>query len=227
MSLLIEHLRSFNRKERFAVLRETLGFDPDTPRLDDDFRKRLTSCIGVDVPQPVFLAMDYHLDWIELALHLTRNPQIRLQRPFESPAPERINENQQDVDLLLAFDEACEGRQVTHLVMIEAKAYLSWDNPQLNCKAKRLRKIFGDDGSSHDPIVPRFVLMTAHEPEKIDTKIWPAWMRKGETPFLLRYDLPRRLEITRCTNEGNPSEDGTHLRLRRTPRRNARSAHTK
>ena len=31
MSLVIEALRSFDRKERFAVLREALGFDPEFP----------------------------------------------------------------------------------------------------------------------------------------------------------------------------------------------------
>ena len=125
------------------------------------------------MPKRVFLATDYHLDWIELALHRTRNPELRPGKHFRNPAPGRINETQQDADLLVAFEGDREGRRVTHLVLIEAKAYLSWDNLQLKCKAKRLGKIFGDNGSRYDTAEPRFVLMTAHEPRNIRTGCWP------------------------------------------------------
>ena len=54
MSALIEHLRSFNRKERFILLREALGSDT----LGDAFRRRLGDCIGVPVPADAFVAMD-------------------------------------------------------------------------------------------------------------------------------------------------------------------------
>ena len=223
MSLLIQYLRCFDRKERFAVLREALGFDAETPCLAEDFRRALSGCIGVCVPQRAFLATDYHLDWIELALHRTRHPEIGAGHVFSNPAPERINENQQDVDLLVAFEGERASRQVTHLVMIEAKAYLSWDNRQFRCKAKRLGKIFGDNCGRLGTVEPRFVLMTAHEPRKIDTRCWPEWTRKGKDPVLLRYDLPDRLEVTRCSEDGNSSQEGSHLCLTRTPPRQARS----
>ena len=45
MSTLIEHLRSFNRKERFILLRRTLG--RDTFQLDGSFRERLGQELGV------------------------------------------------------------------------------------------------------------------------------------------------------------------------------------
>ena len=223
MSRLIEQLRWFDRKERFAVLRDALGFHPETPCLHEDFLSRLARCIDVDVPKRVFLAMDYHLDWIELALHRTQYPELQPGKNFRNPAPDRINENQQDSDLLVAFEGDREGRRVTHLVLIEAKAYLSWDNRQLKCKAKRLGKIFGENGSCYDAVEPHFVLMTAHEPKKVRTGCWPDWTRNGKDPFLLRYDLPGRLEVTRCSEDGKPSRDGTHLSLHTTPQRNARS----
>ena len=59
MSRDIEILRSLDRKERFAVLRETLGFDRTAPELGEGFRTRLSSCIGVPVPAKAFAAMDY------------------------------------------------------------------------------------------------------------------------------------------------------------------------
>lgn len=223
MSLLIQNLRCFDRKERFAVLREVLGFDEETPCLAEDFRRALSGCIGVCVPKHTFLATDYHLDWIELALHRTRHPEIGAGHVFGNPAPDRINENQQDVDLLVTFVGNRGSRQVTHLVMIEAKAYLSWDNRQLKSKAKRLGKIFGDNCCRRDAVEPRFVLMTAHEPRKIDTRSWPGWTRKGKDPFLLRYNLPRRLEVTRCSEDGDSSQEGSHLLLTHTPPRQARS----
>ena len=77
MSRVIEMLRYLDRKERFAVLREALGFDRETPRLDDGFRNELSKSIGISVPERAFLAADYHLDWIELALHLARRPDVR------------------------------------------------------------------------------------------------------------------------------------------------------
>ncbi len=81
MSRLIEHLRSLDRKERFAVLHDALGFHPEAPRLDEGFREKLATCIGRPVPAYAFLAMDYHLDWIRLALYLAENPHIQPETP--------------------------------------------------------------------------------------------------------------------------------------------------
>ena len=164
------------------MLRDVLGFHPQMPCLDDDFLSRLADCLDVDVPKRAFLAMDYHLDWIELALHRTRYPGLQPGTHFRNPAPDRINDNQQDSDLLVAFEGDRESRPVTHLVLIEAKAYLSWDNRQLKCKAERLGKIFGGNGCRYEAIEPHLVLMTAHEPKSICTAGWPDWTRNGKDP---------------------------------------------
>ena len=124
MSQVIQALRSFDRKERFAVLREVLRFDSETPRLDRRFREKLSDCIGVSVPEHAFLAMDYHLDWIDVALYLVSKQGIRPKTPFPNERSPNINENQQDVDLLIAFEADGTGEASTHLVHIEAKAYL-------------------------------------------------------------------------------------------------------
>ena len=111
MSDLITHLRSFNRKERFILLREALG--TDTFCLDDAFRERLGNLLGVTVPADAFVAMDYHLDWLQMALFLaaTSSP------PSSIPNDDLFKANQEDVDLLVAFDDAA----TTHLVLLEAK----------------------------------------------------------------------------------------------------------
>ena len=214
---IIEHLRSLDRKERFAVLRDALGFDVKTPCLDRDFCERLGKCIGVDVPERAFLAMDYHLDWIQIAFHLDANSDIESGRPFLKPDFGDINRDQEDIDLLVAFESKDAGRVVTHLVLIEAKAYLSWTNKQLNSKVGRLCEIFGDDGERHEAVKPHFVLMTGRLSGDIHAVSWPNWMKNSGNPRWLEYNLPARTKVTRCTDGGRPYQKGTHLRLDNVP----------
>ena len=69
MSRIIKHLKSFNRKERFILLKRALG--PEAFRLDCEFRKELGDEIGVPIPDCAFVAMDYHLDWLQVAMYFT------------------------------------------------------------------------------------------------------------------------------------------------------------
>ena len=66
-----------------------------------------------------------------------------------------------------------DNKVVTHLALIEAKAYLNWNNPQLKRKAKRSGEIFGSNGKRYETVQPHFVLMTNYVPEKIHTDGWP------------------------------------------------------
>lgn len=214
MSQVIEILRSLDRKERFAVLRDALGFDDCAPVLETDFRYRLSNCIDVAVPEKALVAMDYHLDWIEIALHLAEDPGLELEKPFRSPAAEGINRNQQDIDLLVAFDAAGANGSATHLVFIEAKAYLHWTNGQLDRKTGRLGLIFGDDGTRRGVAKPHFVLMTGRVSSNIRTGEWPGWMKDPEgNPFWLEYCLPGRRKVTRCGPDGKRDKCGGWLRL--------------
>ena len=91
------------------------------------------------VPADAFVAMDYHLDWIQMALYLARTPDPPRPIPKEAvlgDGQKNINENQMDVDLLVAFDEGA----TTHLVLVEAKMETGWTNQQLCSKATRLRQ---------------------------------------------------------------------------------------
>ena len=214
MTQVIEMLRSLDRKERFAVLREALGLDDNAPVLNAGFRDRLSACIDVAVPKTAFIAMDYHLDWIEIALHLADDPGIDLEKPFESPAADRINRNQQDVDLLVAFNAPEPSGPVTHLVLIEAKAYLYWTNSQLKGKTKRLGLIFGDDGTRRGVVKPHFVLMTGSVSPNIRTCEWPEWTKDSQgNPFWVEYCLPERRKVTRCAPHGKRDKRGAWLRF--------------
>ncbi|MDE0373914.1 MAG: hypothetical protein OXI73_15410 [Rhodospirillales bacterium] len=214
MSQAIEILRSLDRKERFAVLRDALGFDDHAPVLDPDFRDRLRACINVPVPETAFVAMDYHLDWIQIALHLAEGSGIDLDKPFKSPAADQINRNQQDIDLLVAFDAAGTNGPTTHLVMIEAKAYLHWTNGQLDSKTRRLGQIFGDDALRRGILKPHFVLMTGRVSPNIRPCGWPRWTKDGQgSPFWLEYSLPVRRKVTRCGPDGKRDKSGAWLRF--------------
>jgi len=220
MSRVIEILRSLDRKERFAVLREALGFDPTAPELGEGFRTRLSSCIGVPVPANALVAMDYHLDWIQLALHLTKISGIDPKTAFVNPGFEDFNADQEDIDLLLAFDNGDAEQPLTDLVLIEAKAYLPWTNRQLASKTERLRDIFGEDGKRAGVVDPHFVLMTDRRSDNIQSCNWPDWTTDGNgNPFWLEYDLPDRCKVTRCDAGGKPDKNGGRLRLDTVPRR--------
>ena len=62
---LIELLESFNRKERYFLIRQAVGGF----KLSDEFRRELGNATGLAIPQDAFAAMDYHLDWLTAALH--------------------------------------------------------------------------------------------------------------------------------------------------------------
>lgn len=66
---LIDRLRCFNAKERYWVVRHALGqFHPS-----DAFMREAANAAGVPAPgesahSAVYLAMDYHLNWLHAAL---------------------------------------------------------------------------------------------------------------------------------------------------------------
>ena len=203
MSALIEHLRAFNRKERFFLLSHALGVS--TFRLDNGFREALGDEIGLSIPDDAYVAMDYHLDWLQIALYLADKP--------EPPEPIRneglIKANQEDIDLLVAFD----GAATTHLVLLEAKMETSWTNKQLKSKAQRLSRIF-DDRTRSKFAVPSFVLMSPRMPQRVITDDWPDWMKPGGELQWLELPRPKDLrKVTRCTAEGKQSKGGRFVRV--------------
>ena len=225
MSDTIDYLRLLNRKERFYLLREALG--ESTFRLADRFRTELASCLSaslngaVSIPHQAFVAMDFHLDWIAIAFHLaTQGPQSA--RRYEFPIDGISNDGrflgtQQDVDLLIAFRDGA----TLHLVMIEAKGDTDWRNDQLDAKAERLYRIFGDEHPRAEPVAPHFVLMSPARPKSLTKKGWPSWMMRNGEPLWLPLPLPDDLvKVTRYDPDpdGGP-ESYRYLRVNRIGRR--------
>ena len=207
MSDLITHLRSFNRKERFILLQEALG--ADTFCLDDDFRKRLGEAVGVTIPADAFVAMDYHLDWIQMSLYLAATPAPP--SPIPNDNDDLFKANQEDVDLLVAFDSAA----TTHLVLVEAKMETRWTNSQLRSKAERLRRIFGTGRPGTGLAKPYFVLASPNRPERLEVEKWAGWMKQNREPVWMPLPKPPNLcKVTRCTEEGRASATGGFLGIR-------------
>ncbi len=204
MSDLITHLRSFNRKERFILLREALG--AKTFSLDNDFRERLGNLLGLTVPADTFVAMDYHLDWLQMALYLAATPSP----PSPIPNDDLFKANQEDVDLLVAFD----GAGTTHLVLVEGKMETGWTNSQLRSKAQRLRLIFCTDRPGTSLATPHFVLASPKESERVRIDTWPEWMAPNGTALWMELPRPAGLrEVTRCREDSRVSASGGFLRI--------------
>ena len=191
MSDLIEILESFNRKERYFLIAQALG----KPKFElaPDFRKELGAAICVDIPEDpakVFVAMDYHLNWIHASLVLARHSTtITRMQHLKNGA---IEKNQEDVDLLVAFHSGDKFR----LVLVEAKAfdaegYASWSNSQMESKVNRLRLIFDDKGDKYKDVVPHYCLTSHNKPRRLNLSSWPEWMKPNEgCPLWLKLCLP-------------------------------------
>ena len=200
---LIELLESFNRKERFFLVKHALG----NFQLSYDFRKQLGCKIGLKIPHDAFAAMDFHLDWLSAALHVNECGYDN--QTFCNPQQRIVEGNQEDIDLLVAFKDGEEH----HLVLVEAKGVGSWDNSQMLSKASRLGEIFGDDGECFAGAKPHFSLVSPKLPKKLKTCEWPGWMSKnGVSNIWIKMEFPEgRVRVTRCDAAGNSSKAGSRF----------------
>ncbi len=197
MQGLIPLLKSLNRKERFFLVGAALG-NP-TFRLGDEYARVLSKKFDLAVPPCSWAAMDYHLDWISAALHVTHNPPTEGER---WPNTGIVKGNQEDVDLIVGFDNA----DTTVLLLIEAKADTAWTNSQQNSKADRLSRIFGPGSDRYPGVEPHFALTSPNEPEKLNVSHWPKWMAPEGRPIWFPLTLPtNRRRVVRSDQD---SADG-------------------
>ena len=188
---LIEILESFNRKERFFLVAQALG----NPKfeLSTVFREKFAKAVdleqGIEIPANAFAAMDYHLNWVHASLVLSHYSE-------ESDRVSLLNlegtteDNQQDIDLLVAFkDESSR----CHLIFVEAKGYdakgfAGFGKGELVKKVKRLEKIINlDKESGHQGVETYFCLMSGYKPQNL-TKNWPEW--NGKPLLWMPLSLP-------------------------------------
>ena len=93
-----------------------------------------------------------------------------------------------------------------------------WNNRQLRSKAKRLHRIFGEDGTRYGFAKPHFVVASPKESKRLDTEKWPSWMASSGVPNWIELPRPQNLiKVTRCNPEGETSESGGYLRIDAVP----------
>ena len=207
MNDLLNLLASFNRKERFFLVGNAL--DNKSFSLGARFRSELKTHADVAIPDDAWVAMDYHLDWIAAAVHLTTNKKIAATR-FDNPKQHIVRGNQEDVDLIVGF-----GTQIdTTLILIEAKGDTAWSKSQMSSKVKRLGEIFGTDTFVNPAIKPILILTSPKSPVgKVGEKKWPDWMTINGTPRWMPMTLPKRRQIIRCNEHGKSDRDGQHAKI--------------
>ena len=220
-----KYLERFNRKERFILLCHVLGAThaQDVFRLNPPFRRKVGNKLDLKIPDDAFVAMDYHLDWLQVALFLAYEDGSPEKQVLHNRDPRLFEANQRDIDLLIAFEEKPALRRYgngrlpkrIHVVLIEAKLDTGWKNDQLEEKAVRLKAIF-DKKSRGLNVVPHFIMMSPRDPRErgtIDTKYWPDWMKTGTKPAHW-LELPLcdgLLKVTRCDAGGKDDKDGGRL----------------
>lgn len=161
---LIDRLKCFNAKERYWVVHAALGhFKPSREFLED-----AAKAAGVPPPvigcpdKSIFLAMDYHLNWLCAALWVALTPSAKAGTPISnrrSPSANMTQDHgtagllgngralmensQEDVDLLLAYPRP-DG--ITQVILIEAKCTGTFTPSQLGSKFSRLEGILDSIG---------------------------------------------------------------------------------
>jgi hypothetical protein len=209
----LQLLERFNRKERFFLLGFALG--NARFQLSDEFRiavsRALRPCPGWStrvVPRDALCWMDYHLDWVWASLVLHDAAPTKSQFPSPGwprdvtkikpgePAELNVNANQEDIDLLVAFED----QEGTHLVFIEGKGETNWSVAQMESKGRRLGRMFGN-GDRPKPsgrVNPYMLLASPRESAGLNAAKVPGWMKpKGKFAWVPLRIPPDRLQIVR------------------------------
>lgn len=152
--------------------------------------------IGLTIPADAFWAKDYHLDWIVASLNLS----FELHKEIYEQSDKNVNENQENIDLLVAV----KSENTVHLILLEARGVIPWNNKQLIRKAESLKNIFGKNGYKWNSVKPQFIMISLRESQRIETDSWLDWMRNNNKCLWMKLSsLPSNLvKIVRCTQEG-------------------------
>jgi hypothetical protein len=210
MTLIIDWLKHFNSKERFFLINEITGsFQPS-----HEFLCKLGGVLQLTIPDTVFFATDYHLDWIYASLELAQqkiHPDNK-SMPLYLNSKKFIKAQQEDVDVLIAYfiEETC------HLIMIEAKGVIGWNNVQMSSKANRLREIFGDNELKLKNVQPHFVIMSPNKPKNLNFSEYPSWLKAtNDNLTWLPLSIPKGLKrVFRCDMNGKENKMGGYWTIK-------------
>ncbi len=193
MNTLIDRLKRFNRKERLFLV--GLALDNPNFTLGPKFRSSLGDLFDpkLTIRTDAFVAMDYHLEWLYVALRGAELGQRYQNTGF-------VKGNQGDVDLLVAFEDGT----TTHVILVEAKGDTAWSNKQMKSKAERLRVAF--DGIN-DTVKPHFAFISPSPPQHLISEGWPNWI---STSNHLVMQVTGDLKVTRCDIDMRSRDKGPY-----------------
>ncbi|TXN80043.1 hypothetical protein FV234_18325 [Methylobacterium sp. WL8] len=201
-SRLVKALALFNRKERFWLLSEAVG--EAFQKLSPDYLASLSKEIGVSIPEDAWWAFDYHFEWLYAVLFSSPAFNPSPGDAIKTNSEKLIRSNQEDMDLIVAFDDV--------IVIVEAKLSTSWSNKQTASKARRLSAL----PTAHARCF--YVLTSPVRPTKLNMDGWPEWALRTPLPHPSFYWLPLKpqgapqkpLMVSKCDHEGNRSREGTY-----------------
>lgn len=212
-------LETFNRKERNLLVRAMLSEEehPPLPRLSKRFRKLVGDKVGLQIPDGTWWATDYHISWIAGALAIFINDDEEARGgPWRNSTNENedrklVERNQEDVDLILATG--------SDLILIEAKAYGTFTNSQLEHKFARLQLVYdfykkeleGKVAGSKEVRFHFLVISPAQPTSRLGAR-GPAWACKDESLPWIRLDLPkgRIFLVTQCDEKKKSIDAGQY-----------------
>ncbi|MDF1750175.1 MAG: hypothetical protein P1V34_14995 [Alphaproteobacteria bacterium] len=229
---LVAALRSFNRKERYWLVRNIQGEKSQEigcgfrKNLEEEIQRKFIGKEEFKIPCNAWWAMDYHLNWVVGALHLYKES-LGIYKSGESKKTIQENSeytlgaetkrivqgNQQDTDLIIAYGST--------LILIEAKCEASWDSVQLESKICRLDKIFEESGLSEKTLTVFFLLLSPEAPNKTkaipyEKMTWNGWAKTdGNKEPWIKLDTHGEVKfnVSRCHDKGKVSAESTHWRI--------------
>ncbi|MET7243680.1 hypothetical protein ABZT49_09950 [Methylobacterium sp. EM32] len=204
-SQLVQALKRFNRKERFWLLSDAVG--KPFASLSPAFLSKVGTELGIELPANPWWAFDYHFDWLHAVL--TLGPEYNLSalpKPLVNE-PKIATGNQEDIDLLIAFDQT--------IILIEAKLSASWTNDQMKSKARRMSAL------PVQHVQPYFILTSPSKPKNLNLSGLPPWAVKshggmGQPCFMELSrggDQERALMVSRCDERGVKNALGGHWNI--------------
>ncbi|MER2252488.1 hypothetical protein ABS772_21425 [Methylorubrum podarium] len=206
MSPLVQALKRFNRKERFWLLSDALG--KPFLSLDRLFIEKISKTLGIEVPSDAWWAFDYHLDWLAAVLWTAPGFDVSADMDAASNQPELIYGSQQDVDMIIAFDET--------VIVIEAKLATSWSNRQLTSKIQRLSSM------PTEHVRPYFILTSPSEPTKLaQPDLWSSWVHRNSDGTRKSHFMKLEgdkgslapLMVSRCHADGKKPARGAYWKV--------------
>jgi len=198
MNNLIEILESFNRKERYHLVKMILGGF----KVSDEFIALLKSH-GIEIPKDHFAAMDYHIDWIYSSLVCCFEGRDE-KSIFKNDG--RISGSQEDVDFLIAYKDS---QNKYNLIFLEAKGVTGWSNDQIESKSRRLEAIFGKEGDKwRGSVILHSFLLSPKGPKNLEknSKWFNKWIHLDMDPSVLKF-------VTRCDDNGRKSKTDTNWKI--------------